>query len=130
MTGKWNQLSHYLEQATEVVGQDFNVGIGRALLALKGRTENFPAILHELRHSIVRSLSTTNTTSLQECHDSMLKLHAITEVEAISGMRDSDNPDKSRLLTLLNRRLDVLGPFPSDKQFLLGIRRAAMQLSK
>lgn len=59
----------------------------------------------------------------------MLKFHAITEVEAISSA-PVEATEKSSLLSSLDRRLDLLGAFVSDKQYLLGLRRAAMQLSK
>lgn len=109
---------------------DFNIGIGKALLALSDADfGRFHVMLDQLRHINARSLSATNTTSLQICHSAMLRFHAITEVEAISGVL-SDELEKPALLSSLNKRLDVLGAFLSDKQYLLGLRRATMQLSK
>lgn len=109
---------------------NFNTGIGKALLALSDADfGRFNAILDQLRRVNARSLSATNTTSLQICHSAMLRFHAITEVEAISGVLP-DEFEKTALLSSLNKRLDVLGAFLSDKQYLLGLRRATMQLSK
>lgn len=109
---------------------DFNIGIGKALLALSDADfGRFNGMMNQLRYINARSLSATNTTSLQICHSTMLRFHAITEVEAISGVL-SDEVEKTALLSSLNKRLDVLGTFLSDKQYLLGLRRATMQLSK
>ena len=60
----------------------------------------------------------------------MLKFHVLTEMEMISGIGKMDQASKSRLSKSLNIRLDALGPFLSDKQYILGLRRAAMQVSK
>ena len=109
---------------------DFNIGIGKALLALSDADfGGFNVVMSQLRHINARSLSATNTTSLQICHSTMLRFHAITEVEAISGVL-SDELEKTALLSSFDKRLDVLGTFLSDKQYLLGLRRATMQLSK
>ena len=110
---------------------EFNVGIGRALLALSEENRSqFSSVLDQLRLNTVRGLSTTNTTSLQGCHDSLLKFHALAELEMIGGAEEMHISQKSSFLSLLDQRLDVLGPFVSDKQYLLGLRRAAMQLCK
>ena len=110
---------------------EFNVGIGRALWALSEKNmSQFSSMLDQLRLSTVKGLSATNTTSLQGCHDSLLKFHALSEIELICGAQGMDKSKKSSLLSLMDQRLDVLGPFVSDKQYLLGLRRAAMQLCK
>ncbi len=117
--------------STESSDGDFNIGIGRALMALsEDNIVQFFNLLDQLRRNTARGLSTTNTTSLQGCHDSLLKFHALAELEMIGGARDIDKSKKSGLVSSMDQRLDVLGPFVSDKQYLLGLRRAAMQLSK
>lgn len=120
-----------LASTTEVSEGAFNVGIGRALLALsEDKLEQFSNILNSLRQITAKGLSTTNTTSLQDCHESLLKFHVLTEIETISGVRSGDMADKRSLTASMSQRLDVLGPFLSDKQYILGLRRATMQLSK
>ena len=112
---------------------DFNVGIGRALLALsEDDMSQFSIILDHLKRNTARGLSATNTISLQGCHDSLLKFHAIAEIEMLSSAQDLDKNKNKKfsLLSSMDQRLNVLGPFVSDKQYLLGLRRAAMQLSK
>lgn len=131
VTGKWDKLKEYLSMSTEASDGDFNIGIGRALLALsEDNISQFSIVLDQLRRNTARSLSATNTTSLQGCHDSLLRFHALAELEMIGGAADMNKNKKSSLVSSMDHRLDVLGPFVSDKQYLLGLRRAAMQLSK
>ena len=131
VTGKWDKLRNYLSQSRESSQGDFNAEVGQALLALLDKKlDKFSDILDKLRRNTAIGLSTNNTASLQSCHESMLKFHVLTEMEIISGIRDASQPKKANLLTSLNLRLDALGPFLSDKQYILGLRRAVMQLSQ
>ena len=131
VTGKWTKLKKYINMHSGSVSGDFNIGIGSALLALfDGQDNQFLETLDALRRSIAKSLSTTNTISLQACHDAMLRLHVLTEVELISGVGPAKDVDLPTLMTALSQRLEVLGAFSSDKQYLLGLRRATMQLSR
>ncbi|KAL8939500.1 MAG: hypothetical protein Q9216_003328 [Gyalolechia sp. 2 TL-2023] len=131
VTGKWKKLEDYLAYTPASLNGNFNIGVGRALLALaKNEKDNFVKILDDVRRRTTKRLSATNTASLQACHDALLKLHALTEIEAIAGRRKHDSLDKLTMVGSLNQRLDLLGAFSSDKQYLLGLRRAAMQLSE
>ena len=116
---------------TGSIVEDFNIGIGSALLALlDGQDVQFLEKLDALRRSIAKGLSANTTMSLQGCHDAMLKLHVLAEVELISGVGSATNLDLPTLMTTLGQRLDVVGAFLSDKQYLLGLRRATMQLTR
>lgn len=107
------------------------MGVGRALLALGDReAQTFSTLLNELREITARSLSAVNTSSLQTCHDLMLRFHVLAELDAISGLQRFDGRDKTQLTKTLTQRLDVLGPFVADKEYILGLRRAAMLLCK
>ncbi len=131
VTGKWAKLKKYLTESRLTLGGDFNVGVGSALLALsQDETDNFSDILDRLRQNTAKSLSATNAVSLQSCHDAMLQFHVLTEIEVISGIRNKEDMERSSLVKSLNQRLDVLGAFLSDKQYILGLRRATMQVSK
>lgn len=131
VTGKWKKLEEYVARASEMLKGNFSVEVGRALLALAREEKGaFTQILDDMRRRTARSLSTTNTASLQACHDVLLKLHALTEVGTIGGIAGQGAFDKSVFAASLDRRLDLLGACSSDKQYLLGLRRAAMQLSK
>ncbi|CEJ55236.1 Putative UVSB PI-3 kinase [Penicillium brasilianum] len=131
ITGRWDKLQGYLELCASKETGEFNVRIGAALDALRQKgTSAFMEIVNELRLSVAKSLSANSVASLQSCHDDMLRLHALADMEAIvqAGPEDS-NPSKDFLLRTLNRRLNVLGGYLADKQYLLGLRRAAMELA-
>jgi serine/threonine-protein kinase ATR len=130
VTGKWEKLRKYLE-SPETLNAGFNVGLGQAFLALHlKKIDKFDEIIGQLRAAATGNLSTSNTASLQACHETMLRLHVLTEVEMISGTTEEGIHDRNAILRLLDRRLEVVGAFLSDKQYLLGIRRATMQLSR
>lgn len=120
--------------APKDMNEDFNVSIGNILLAMhKKDTSRFALDIRTLREHIACSISTATTPSLAACHDTMLKLHALAELEMIAGTNNSDlgpNANHTHILESLNRRLEVVGSYLNDKQYLLGIRRAAMQLSR
>ncbi len=110
---------------------DFNVGIGRALLSLRNKNDvEFANIILALRQSLAKGLSPSTTASIQACHDYLVKLHALYEIEAVSGMGSPAVSNREIILENLDRRLDIIGAYTSDKQYLLGLRRAAMSLSR
>lgn len=138
-TGKWENLEDCLNLCAKQDAVDFNLGIGSALYALRQRKEStdrayteksqtFKGIINDLRLNIARSLTANSVASLQSCHDDMLRLHALADVEAIAEV-GAGNSSSMDLPSALSRRLDVLGGYIADKQYLLGLRRAAMELS-
>lgn len=132
-SGKWDQLEKILSVSSDLsnnASSNFNVGIGKALLALKDRNEEeFKQIVDDVRLALAKGLKSTNTDSLHASHEQLVKLHALYELEAISGMSSITAPDHEVIMENLDRRLDIIGAYTSDKQYLLGVRRAAMQLS-
>jgi len=131
-TNRWAALSKYTALVNNESRDDFNVRIGQALLALhqdQGATEHFRSIVDSIRKDIATSLSAPATASIAASHNIMLKLHVLTELEMIAGTDEHENTDRAQVITLLNRRIEVLGSYMNDKQYLLGIRRAAMKLS-
>lgn len=130
VAGKWAKLRKYVSLSSNPLESDFDIGLGSALLALHDKDlDHFSEAVQKLRQNSARILSTTNTASLQACHDVVLRFHALAEVEAISGARTAADRDREVVLENMGRRIDVLGAFLSEKQYLLGLRRAAMQLS-
>ena len=130
-TGRWATLEKYTKMVPQDGAVDFNIGIGRSLLALQSKNaDQFKLSIHSAREQIARSLSSATTSSLSACHENMLRLHVLTELEMIAGTDDGLVPEHVSILESLNRRLEVVGSYLNDKQYLLGIRRAAMQLSR
>lgn len=131
-TGRWETLQRYLQSynAGNYL-EEFNLGIGSALLALKdGRTEGFASLVQELKEKTASSMSLSATASLQAAHDAMLKCHVLADLEIIAGNHKKEEGDQREVMTTLNRRLELLGAYVNDKQYLLGIRRAAMELMR
>ncbi|KAI1003089.1 Protein kinase [Podosphaera aphanis] len=132
VTGRWSNLERYVFMPIQSMTEDFNVSVGRLLLVLqKNEQDQFSSDIKKIREKIARSLSTATTSSLNACHDTMLKLHVLTDLEIIAGTDTGTQKDLNicNVLGSLDRRLEVLGAYLNDKQYLLGIRRAAMQLS-
>lgn len=129
-TSRWDRLKYHIEETQGNDGGNFNVGVGSALVALH---EKNPVLFREklsaLRSETVMRLSKTTTASLQSCHDTLLQLHVLAEIEMMSGFGENAILDRPTLTASLNRRLNLLGTSQSDKQYLLGVRRAVMQLS-
>lgn len=82
-----------------------------------------------LRDSLAKGLTPSTTSSIHASHEYLVKLHALYEIEAVSGMNPHAVSEREVLLENLDRRLDIIGAYTSDKQYLLGVRRAAMSLS-
>ena len=116
--------------ATKDTGEDFNVSVGSALLALYRKdTAEFTSTINSVREQIASSMSMASSLSIGACHDTMLKFHVLSELEMIAGT-DSPEVDHGKIIESLNKRLAILGAYLNDKQYLLGIRRAALQLSR
>lgn len=130
-TSRWPALQKYTAMSTTETPFDFNVELGRSLLALKQNdNDQFQRSLSMLRKQIARSLSSATTSSLSSCHESMLRLHVLTDMEMIAGTDNGPSIERAHIIESLDRRLEVIGSYLNDKQYLLGIRRAAMQLSR
>lgn len=123
-------MRSYLQLSSEQHTADFNIGVGSAFDAFRlGNITSFQETIDNLRLSIAKSLTVNSATSLQSCHDSILRLHALTEMESIGNAGTQGYNSHSEISDALSRRLDVLGGYLSDKQYLLGLRRATMELS-
>ena len=131
ITGNWVKLHEYLQLLSQQGTGEFNIEIGLALNAFQhDNVVQFKEHMTSLRLGVAKSLTASSVASLQSCHDSILKLHALHEVESIARTKcgESGSPG-SKLSDILHRRLDILGGYISDKQYLLGLRRATMELT-
>lgn len=128
-TSNWDVLFRLLESKSANLSPDFNVEVGEILQHLRAsRTSDFESGITKLRKNITRGFSTATTGSLASAHSHTLKLHALYEIAAIVKIR-SGLEDRSSLFEVLDRRLELLGACTDDKQYLLGIRRAVMEIS-
>ncbi|KAI7682478.1 hypothetical protein KC353_g21655, partial [Hortaea werneckii] len=102
----------------------FNLGLSNLLIATAdGGEESFLNQLSTLRTSIVGTMTASGTNTLQACHPELGKLHALYEIEALNS---KGQEEISRFVEASPKRLDALGSYMTDKQYLLGLRRAAM----
>lgn len=132
ITSRWDKLQGYLELCEKSGTGEFNVGMGNALNTLhqnNTEAEAFTNIVNGLRLQVAKSLNANSVASLQSCHDDMLRLHALTDIESIANAETNSPGSYQDLLKGLDRRLDVLGGYLADKQYLLGLRRATMELA-
>ncbi|KAK3363362.1 phosphatidyl inositol 3-kinase-like protein [Lasiosphaeria hispida] len=131
-TNRWQTLEKYLRlYSAGDVSEVFNLGIGQALLSLKeGNTDKFKDHIKMLREKVAGSMSYATTSSLRACHDPMLRCHVLGDLEMIISAEPKEYGHQKALLSALDRRLEVLGAYVDDKQYLLGVRRAAMELVK
>ncbi|KAK0655783.1 hypothetical protein B0T16DRAFT_487236 [Cercophora newfieldiana] len=129
-TNRWKTLEKYLRHYNAGdVSEVFDLGIGQALLSLKeGDVPKFKEQVKMLREKVAGSMSYSATSSLRACHDAMLRCHVLSDLEMIVDKPATE--DQQSILAALDRRLEVLGAYVGDKQYLLGVRRAAMELMR
>ncbi|KAK4682269.1 serine/threonine-protein kinase M1 [Podospora pseudoanserina] len=130
-TGRWETLEKYLGLYNAGdVSEVFDLGVGQALLSLKKRDMGgFKEHIQILRDKVAGSMTYSATSSLRACHEAMLRCHVLSDLEMIASNKALEG-DNQAVLATLDRRLQVLGAYVGDKQYLLGVRRAAMELMR
>lgn len=127
-TGRWQTMQRFLNKYQGDLSEDFNVSIAQALLYLQRRlTKEFFQTMKTIRGRVASSMTSSATASLHACHEPILRAHVLTDLELIAGGNHDGDQD---ILKSLGRRLEVLGSYVNDKQYVLSIRRAAMELSR
>jgi len=123
VSSKWDKLHSYLKDAPK---GDFNVGIGSALLASKqGNEADTLSILDELYRMAAVELTPNSIVSLHACHDTTLKAHVIHDLYHLTK---ASKDERRTVLDNLAKRLDIVGSYTGDKQYVLGARRAMMHI--
>ncbi|KAK9420883.1 putative Phosphatidylinositol 3 [Seiridium unicorne] len=130
-TGRWHTMRKFVTKYQGDPTENFNVSVAQALSHLaKGSTKAFIEELAVMRDRISSSMTFTATASLHACHEALLKCHVLTDLELIAGLNNDGSQHPQEVLKSLDRRLEVLGSHLNDKQYILSIRRAAMELSR
>lgn len=129
VTGRWEMLAKFTDRFQGSTTQDFNMGLASLLRMLHNKANNdaISANIQQMRDKIATSMTTSSTGSLQAAHDIMLKCHVLTDLEVLINM-DSGEAQHKKTLALLEGRSEIIGAYYADKQYILGIRRAAMEL--
>lgn len=132
VTGRWPSLIKFTNRFHGDVIQDFNVSLATIFDKLhKNRdSDEYLTTIRDMRDKISSAMNTSATASLQACHDHLLKCHVLTDLEIILAAKTGDEASHRKTMALLDRRLEVIGAYVNDKQYLLGIRRAAMELAR
>lgn len=127
---RFEDLRSLVEEAPELIHADFRIGLGRVFLALldSNSTAASQKISH-LRNNVVGDLSSSSAALTKTNQAHVLNLHALFEVERIIGAAETGDKSREAILEMLDTRLALLGTKNADKQYLLGIRRAAMFLA-
>lgn len=132
VTGRWESLSKFTKRFHDDVVEDFNISLATIFEALRTNRDSgeMAKILNDMRGKISSSMNTSTTASLQACHDLLLQCHVLADLEIIVNAKAGDEGEHKNVMALLDRRLEIIGAFNNDKQYLLGIRRAAMELTR
>ncbi|KAM5446283.1 serine/threonine-protein kinase M1 [Microsporum audouinii] len=131
VTGKWEKLEKLTLGRRDDITTDFNIGVGASLIAFRqGKMDDLVKIIEELRMNIATGFTPNSVATFQASHDSTLKLHILSEIELLtSGTYDTSSTPRNEIFSILDRRLEMLGGCISEKQYVLGIRQAVMDLS-
>lgn len=132
-TGRWETLAKYLDlsKSSDAAYVDFDVAIGEVFRDLqRGRVDNLLPAIKSIRERIAASMGLTETASLQACHDIMLRCHVLADLELVISTQACEGQDNRKVMSILQRRLSVLGSHVEDKQYLLSIQRAAIELRR
>lgn len=124
-TCRWTALSKLVSSDP---GDDFSTTLGKVMVQYhQGNPEVCSGLIEDLYKNSALELTPNIITSLENSHDSLRKLHTIDDLRLILGTTPDD---KAATLKILPKRLDILGSNVRDKQYLLSVRRAAMQINK
>jgi serine/threonine-protein kinase ATR len=132
VTGRWGSLAELVEKLPSTSTQDFNMSVATVfgLLHKRCTPQELSLALSDARDKVASTMDFSATASFQVAHDALLKCHALADVETIVKFRNGKDAEHQELMKTLDGRLEVIGAYHGDKQYLLGIRRAAMELSR
>ncbi|RFU77784.1 phosphatidyl inositol 3-kinase [Trichoderma arundinaceum] len=130
VTGRWESLDKFINRFQGNVLQDFNMSLGVLFESLYKNTarETFIETARMMKENIALSMTSSTTASLQAAHEIMLKCHVLTDLEIIIGTKTENDEERIKTISLLEGRCEVIGAYFNDRQYVLGIQRAAMQL--
>lgn len=132
VTGRWESLLKFTNRFQGNDLDDFNISLA-ILLGLIHQSASPAAInnmLQDMRTKVANLMTPSTTVSLQAAHDVLLKCHVLTDLEFIIRAKSGKEQERRITKTLLEGRLEVIGAYFNDKQYLLGIQRAVMELTR
>lgn len=132
VTGRWDRLSKFIGRFHGDVDQEFNISVAALFDSLyrKCTPASFSKTVESIREKIASEMTSSVTSSLQAAHELLLKCHVLTDLEIIVDSETREEEERGKTMALLGGRFEVIGAYYHDKQYLLGIRRAAMELTR
>ncbi|KAI9881665.1 MAG: serine/threonine-protein kinase M1, partial [Watsoniomyces obsoletus] len=113
-TFRWDELSSVLgKNSTE----DFTSHLGQVMLGFHQKDDmKAQELMLELYKTTAAELTPNAITSLQNCHDTLLRLQVLDDIRILSSTAIDGRAATS---SILDKRLDILGSNVQDKQYLL-----------
>jgi len=130
VTGNWTALDKYLSKSNEHTNGTYDIRMGYALSELRKRNiDAFVEWVNSARETVASTMTESATGSIRQCHHFLVQLHALSELQSVSEVLHQPEFDAGVLTRSLESRLNLMGTYPADKQYILAVRRAALQLS-
>lgn len=118
-------LTRHLKVIPETMADDFNVGIGFAIDANNSSDpEALMKHVKSIRKNITTSLTAASGSSLSGCHTELRRLHILSEIEMLKDGWGETPESMTDIFENFEKRLNAVGSYISDKQSILGVRRA------
>lgn len=125
MKGDLHGMRSRFGSQTQPSSSGFNIGIAQILTELAdGKDDAVVDRIKSMRQNISQGMTMASTSSVQASHSDLRDLHVLREVEIL---RDSGSSTPKDVENTLERRLSIVGSYVSEKQYILGVRRAVMQ---
>jgi serine/threonine-protein kinase ATR len=131
VSGNWDALDKYLKKSNEHTDSTYDVQVGYALSELRrNNMEGFLKRVGTAREVVAHTMTESVTGSIRQCHHFLVQLHALSELQSVSEvLRRRDGGEIMALTKSLESRLNLMGTYSVDKQYILSVRRAVLQLS-
>ncbi|KAF8246273.1 hypothetical protein K440DRAFT_655242 [Wilcoxina mikolae CBS 423.85] len=131
VSGNWDALDRYLSTSNERTDSTYDIRMGYTLSELrKHNMEAFLKRLDSAREGVTSMMTESATGNIRQCHHFLVQLHALSEVQSISEALQCEEIDLAGLTQTFKSRLNLMGTYSTDKQYILAVRRAALQLSR
>lgn len=123
----WNQLESTLAKPIMSNDSDFEVHVGRLLLATqKQNAEYFQNLLVKARMDVINSLSAASMESYERVYPFIVKLQSLREME--EGFSSLNQESINRLLNDWDNRIKSTQPSYKAREPILNIRRALFEI--
>lgn len=130
VTSNWEALDKYLGMSNESTECTYDIRMGRALSELrKNNIEAFKMGIDGAREAVAGMMVESSTSSIRQCHHLLVQLHALSELQIIGEELHRPEIDSKGLAQEFESRLNLMGTYSNDKQYILSVRRAALQLT-